>query len=127
MQKETIHEIAEVLDAYFLGIYTGDVQQLREVFHPRCLLFGEINSTPYLKTVDEYLAVVKHRKSPHALGEPLRMKIISLDILQNMAYVKAYVPMFEFRYYDYLSLLKGDHGWQIVNKLFTHVDLLKNN
>ena len=123
MMKETIGQIADVLDDYFQGIYTGNVQQLLEVFHPRCLLFGDINSTPYLKTLPEYLEGVKNRKSPQALGEPMNMKIISLEVVQNMAVVKAHVPMFEFNYYDYISLLKGDdQKWRIVNKLFTHAE-----
>jgi hypothetical protein len=123
MEKETIKQIAGVLEDYFQGIYSGDVQLLKYVFHVRCTLFGEIKNATYLKSFDEYLDVVKNRKSPKELGETFRMNIVSIEVLGNIAYAKAHVPMFEFNYYDYLSLLKNDQGcWQIVNKLFTHVE-----
>jgi hypothetical protein len=124
MTNEIINQITKVVEDYFQGIYCGNILQLRQVFHPRCLLFGDIKNTFYLKDVDEYLEAVKNRKSPSALGEPLRMKVISIDVVENMAYAKVHVPMFEFNYYDYLSLLQVENArWLIVSKLFTHVGM----
>jgi hypothetical protein len=123
VERETVNQIAAVLENYFQGIYSGDVQLLQHVFHIRCTLFGDINNERYLKSLDEYLNVVKNRKSPKELGETFRMEIVSIDVLRNIAYAKVHVPMFDFNYYDYLSLLRNDQGaWQIVNKLFTHVE-----
>jgi len=30
--------------------------------------------------------------------------------------------MLGYNYFDYLSLVKGDAGWKIVNKIFTHLE-----
>ncbi len=33
--------IEALVQDYFLGIYEGDAERLRRIFHPRCWLFGE--------------------------------------------------------------------------------------
>ena len=66
-------------------------------------------------------AGVKSRKSPDDLGEPFKMKTIGIDIMGNIAMVKLHVPMLGNNYYDYLSLIKTNNDWKIVNKIFSHV------
>src|SRR3954470_16627405 len=91
--------ITAVLMNYFNGIYNGDITTLKTVFHPQALVAGDINGQAYFKTVDEYLEGVKNRKSPHELGDEFRMKIISLEIINNTAVAKVQVPIFEYNYY----------------------------
>ncbi|MFN3850420.1 MAG: nuclear transport factor 2 family protein [Spirosomataceae bacterium] len=114
-------EIQNVINDYFEGIYNGNIEQLRGAFYQDCLLFGDINGQPYFKKLDEYIEGVKHRKSPHELGEEFRMEILSIETLGNNAVVKLHVPMLGFNYYDFLSLSKLNGKWLIVNKLFTNV------
>jgi len=114
--------ITALLMGYFNGIYTGDVTALKSIFHPQALIAGDINGQPYFKTLDQYLEGVKNRKSPKELGEAFKMKIISLEIINNTAVAKTQVPIFEYNYYDQLSLVIIDGKWVIVNKLLTHVN-----
>ena len=114
-------EIHAVLNAYFEGIYSGDIALLRSAFHPQACLFGEIKGQAYFKPLDDYLAAVADRQSPKALGEALTMKPLSIEVLDNIAFAKAHCRMLGFNYYDYLSLLRHEGQWRIVNKLFTHV------
>ncbi|MEN2401117.1 nuclear transport factor 2 family protein [Flavobacterium sp. MC2016-06] len=113
--------ITTLLMNYFNGIYTGDVTLLKSVFHPQALVAGDINGMPYFKTLDQYLDGVKNRKSPQELGEEFKMKIISLEIINNTAIAKTQVPILGFNYYDQLSLVIVDTKWVIVNKLLTNV------
>jgi len=113
--------ITSLIMNYFNGIYTGDVTLLRSSFHPQTLIAGDINGQPYFKTVDQYLEGVKNRKSPQELGEEFKMKIISLEIINNTAVAKAQVLIFGYNYYDQLSLVIVDGKWIIVNKLLTNV------
>ncbi|MBI3902447.1 MAG: nuclear transport factor 2 family protein [Nitrosomonadales bacterium] len=113
--------ILNVLQTYFDSIYVGDTATLRTVFHPQAALFGEIKGQPYYKVLGDYLDAVANRQSPKALGEPFAMKTLSIDLLDNVAFAKAHCRMLGFNYYDYLSLLKHEGRWVIVNKLFTHV------
>ncbi|QHT65211.1 nuclear transport factor 2 family protein [Rhodocytophaga rosea] len=115
--------IKQVLQAYyFQGIYEGNVELLREAFHPGTLLFGDINGQPYAKTLDQYLTGVAHRTSPKDSGKPYQTEIISIDVIQSIAIAKAQVKMYEFNYYDFLSFHKIDRNWVIVNKMLTHIE-----
>lgn len=113
--------ITAALSNYFTGIYNGDVELLRSTFHPQALVAGDVNGQPYFKTIDQYLEGVKNRKSPLALNETFRMEILSIEIINSIAIAKARVPLFEFNYYDLLSLSKINGEWVIINKLLTNV------
>jgi hypothetical protein len=115
--------VAAVLSTYFDGIFNGDVELLRSAFHPQALVTGDINGQPYFKSLDQYLDGVKSRKSPRELGETFRMEILSIEIINSIAVAKVHVPMFDFNYYDLLSLNKINGAWVIVNKLLTNVSV----
>jgi hypothetical protein len=120
MSNNYSKEIDDVIKQYFDGIYYGNVELLRKVFHPQALLSGDVKGQPYFKTVPEYLDIVKNRKSPHALGEPFQMTIRSIEQIGAIASARLFSPMLGFRYYDFLALTKTDDQWMIMNKLFTH-------
>lgn len=113
--------VAAALSNYMEGVFKGNVNLLREVFHPQALLFGDVNGQAYFKTLDQYLDGVQHRKSPEELKEAFRMDIISIEIINSIAIAKLRLPMFEFNYYDLLSLNRIDGKWVIVNKMLTNV------
>lgn len=113
--------ITALLNHYFEGIHNGDVKLLKSVFHEKALIVGDVNGNPYFKTVGEYLEGVGSRKSPKELGESFRMEIISVEVINKTAVAKARVPIFDFNYYDQLSLAIVDGKWVIVNKLLTNV------
>ena len=119
MFRENAQQIADVIENYFDGIFQGNVSLLREVFHPRALLFGNVKEQPYEKNLEEYLYAVQNRDSPMKLGEEKRMKIISIEVLGNIGYAKLHVPIFDFSYHDFIALNKINGRWLIVNKLFT--------
>jgi len=120
---ENANAITAVLSSYFNGVFNGDTALLKKIFHPKAVVAGDINGVPYFKTIDEYLAGVASRKSPHEQNEALRMEIISIEIINSIAIAKVHVPIFDFNYYDLLSLSKTDQGWVIVNKLLTNVKI----
>jgi hypothetical protein len=120
---EDHQSILIVLADYFTGLYTGDTALLRSVFHPEAALFAELRGQPYYKGLDEYLDGVERRQSPEELGEPYQMKVLSIDVTHNMAVAKVHVPALGSNYYNYLSLLRKDGVWVIVNKTFADVPL----
>ncbi|WAC14784.1 nuclear transport factor 2 family protein [Dyadobacter pollutisoli] len=115
--------VTAVLSNYLNGVFNGDVDLLRSAFHPQALVAGDVNGQPYFKTLDQYLDGVKNRKSPFELGEKFRMEILSIEIINMIAVAKLRLPMFEFNYYDLLSLTKVNGEWVIVNKLLTNVSI----
>lgn len=121
MNQQTINDIQAVVLEYFNGVFEGNVPQLKNVFHPDIVLYGDINGEPYLKDLQAYTEGVASRKSPKELGDDFKMEVISIEALGNNAMVKARLPMLGYNYYDFLSLTKLNGQWKIVNKLFTHV------
>ena len=122
MYKENIQSVVEVIENYFDGLFTGDIQKLKQVFDSRAWLYGNIKGTPYEKNLEEYLEGVKNRKSPESLGESFTMEILAVEVLDNVATAKVRIPMLGFNYYDFLSLACFNNRWLIVNKLFVHVE-----
>jgi hypothetical protein len=120
---EDHHAILAVLADYFTGLYTGDTALLRSVFHPEASLFADIKGQPYCKRLDDYLAGVEKRQSPEELGEPYQMKVLSVDITSGIATARVHVPAHGFNYFNYLSLVRNDGVWVIVNKIFFDVPL----
>ncbi|MFT3910759.1 MAG: nuclear transport factor 2 family protein [Ferruginibacter sp.] len=113
--------VTTVLSNYFKAIFNGDTELLRSTFHPQALVAGDVNGQPYFKTVDQYIEGVKNRKSPSELNETFRMEILAIEIINSIAVAKVRVPMFEFNYFNFLSLNKINGEWVIMNKLLSNV------
>ncbi|MFA6247688.1 MAG: nuclear transport factor 2 family protein [Mucilaginibacter sp.] len=115
-------EITRALeDLYLKGIYEGDIDLLRKVYHPGTLVFGDIKGVPYAKTIDQYLDGVKNRVSVKNSGKPFRGIINSIDVVNSIAVAKLNVKMYDFNYDEFLSFHKIDGKWVIVNKMLTDV------
>lgn len=123
MYQDNIKEIEKLINTYFEGIFYSNTSSLTSCFSVNANIYGDINSSEYFKSVNEYIKTVNNRKSPNDLGESLKMSIVGIDILGKIAMVKLHTPMLGFNYYDYLSLFKINGEWKIVNKLFTNVAL----
>lgn len=115
-------DISAVIHRYFDGVHRGDLAALRAVFHPSAILFGEVMGQTSFRTLDSYLEVVAGRKSPAALGHPLRATLLSVDRQGAVASVRARFPLLGFDYIDLLSLAQIEGRWRIVAKLYTHVE-----
>lgn len=115
-------QISALIETYFRGLYRGDTDLLRSVFHPQALLFGEVRGQRYQNSVEGFLAVVAGRQSPQQRGEEFRMQVIDVRETGSIACANLRVPMLGFDYFDYVALLHDGNRWQIVNKLFTHVE-----
>jgi hypothetical protein len=108
-------------DLYLNGIYEGDINLLRKVYHPGTLVFGDIKGVPYAKTLEQYLDGVKNRVSVKDSGKPFRGIITSIDVVNSIAVAKLHVKMYDFNYDEFLSFHKIDGQWFIVNKMLTDV------
>ena len=103
---------------YFLGMYEGDVERLRRIFHPQCWLFGENRRGSQAFPLSGFLDQVADAAVPKAAGEPFDMRLVSVDRTASVATAKAEVRYQGRRYTDYLTLQKADGRWRIVGKLF---------
>ena len=114
--------ITEALENYyFKGIYKGDLDLLEKIYYKNTLLFGDVKSQPYFKTLDQYLDGVKNRQSPKDSGKPFQGEIISIKVVNSIAIAEVKVKMYDFNYYEFLSFHKFDERWLIVNKMISDV------
>lgn len=121
--------VTDVVEQYFAGLHSGDVELLRGVFHPDARLKGFAPPSPDqsqlpdragVRTLEEYLAVVAARQSPRALGEVMRSRLLSVQCDGPLAFARALVPMLGYSYLDHLLLTREAGTWRIAQKHFAH-------
>jgi len=115
--EEDHKTIEELLHNYFNGLYEGDIEKLRNIFHDDAWLKGN----NFRKSRDEWLEAVANRPIPKKEGMNYAFKVLSLDIEGDQAMAKVDVPLLAAHFIDFLGLLKEDGKWKIVNKMYTTV------
>ena len=114
--------IEALVQDYFLGMYEGDVERLRRIFHPQCWLFGENRNGSHEFPLSGFLDQIASEPVPKAEGEPFDMRLVSIDRTGSVAMAKVEVRYQGRRYTDYLTLQKAAVGWSIVGKAFFSLD-----
>ncbi|WP_073292075.1 nuclear transport factor 2 family protein [Chryseobacterium polytrichastri] len=127
IMKTDITQETEIRSAieqyYFRGIYEGNTELLKEIFHKDALLFGDIKGVPYYKTAAQYIEGVGNRISPEKSRKAFKATIISIDVINTIATAKLNVKMYDFNYYNFITFHKINGKWMIVNKTLTDVEL----
>ena len=112
---DDVAAITAVIQKYFDGTSKGQPELVKQAF-TKSLELQYVGKKGDLKRWlgTEYIANLKPGKGKNRVG-----KIISIDITDNAAVVKATVTTGKTLFTDYLLLLKLDSGWQVTNKIFT--------
>lgn len=110
------HAIKQALENYFRGQATGQGEYYRKVFHPDAKLFAVRDGKYWQLTSEEFAARASGKAAP---DEEKRMRRIeSIDISGNAAIAKLVLDYPQVKFTDYMSMLKIDGEWKIVNKTF---------
>ncbi|HEX6007974.1 MAG TPA: nuclear transport factor 2 family protein [Burkholderiales bacterium] len=104
------------LEHYLQGHATGDGAHFRAAFHPEARLFFIRDGRLSTRTSEEYIAGA--RGTPPADEAQRKRWIESVDIAGNAAVAKIILDYPTTRFVDYMSLLKIEGAWKIVNKTF---------
>ena len=88
--------IIGVLNDYFDGLYHGNVEKLRSIFHEDAVLKGN----EYRKTRDEWLDAVANRPVPREEGMGFDFNILSLEIVGDQAMAKVEAPLLAAHFID---------------------------
>jgi len=113
-----IELIQETVQYYFDGIYHSDVEKLKNAFHPNSQVIGYFDGSLSFESLDGFLEFVKATPAPSESGEEYDMGIVSIDVTANEAVAKVANLYLGLKFTDYLSLLKVDGNWVIVNKIY---------
>ncbi len=112
--QKTLADIQSIVQKYFEGLHFGDIELLESLFSPDCVL----KAPGIRRSRSEWLDLVERRPVPAIRGDKLGSKILSIEVLGDQAMVKAYVPLLDSIFVDYLGLLRENDSWLIVNKMY---------
>ncbi len=110
--------ILKVIELYKDGHHHSDLKKLKQAFHPNARIAGYYENELVFEDRDQYLEMLAQEKSSAELGEPSDIKILSLDKTDTTVIVKIKSQMAGSEFISYLSMLKIDDTWQIINGLF---------
>lgn len=107
---------AAPVEHYLQGHATGDGAHMRIAFAPEAKLFFIRGDTLASRTSEEYIAGFSGKPAP---DEAQRKRWIeSIDVAGNTGVAKVVLDYPATRFVDYLSLLKINGEWKIINKIF---------
>ena len=115
---ETHAEIETVVKDYFQGYLTAEADQVGRAFHRDARLMAADEGKLDRTDVPDWLKSLRSRKEKGDVREAVT-EIAGVDRTGDAAVVKTVLRFPEFRFTDYLSLLKLDGAWKIVNKIYT--------
>jgi len=101
---------------YLAGHATGSPDEFRAAFHPKTMLYWNRDGAFAERTIADYIAGAPGK--PAADEAQRRRAIESLDVTGNAAMAKVVLDYPTVKFTDYLSLVKADGEWRIVNKIF---------
>ena len=104
------------LENYLKGHATGNPEFMRKAFHTEGKLIFIRDGKYATRTFEEYIAGSSGKP---ALDEKERKRTIeSIDIAGNAATAKIVLDYPAVKFTDYMTLLKIDGEWKIINKTF---------
>ncbi len=114
--------IRQVIDLYIDGVRNGNVESLRQAFHPQASMFGWKGSDLFVTPIQGLYDYVAAMPAPAQSGESTNFLITSIEVAGNAATVGLAMDAYHAHdFMDYFQLLKVEARWWIVSKLF-HAD-----
>lgn len=111
--------VRATVEEYFAGHATGNGEHFAKIFHPASSLFvvreGKFTEIPSA----DYIARASGK--PAADEAKRKRTVESIDISGSAAVAKVVLDYPSATITDYLSMLKIDGDWKVVNKIF-HVE-----
>lgn len=109
--------VRAVVERYLHGLKFNDVPSLKEAFWPEArLYFTKRDGLLGQLTQADWYAGFARSAGKEEQGD---LRIVSLEVTRDVATVKVVEDYPGSRYTDYLSLVRFDQRWWIVNKVYT--------
>jgi hypothetical protein len=108
--------VRAAIEHYLRGHATGSGEHHRRAFHPEAKLFFTREGRLAQMTSEEYISRSPGR--PAADEAQRRRRVESVDVTGDAAVAKVVLEYPQVTFTDYMSLLKIDGEWKIVNKTF---------
>jgi len=115
-QNPEVAGVRAALDHYIAGHATGSGAEFRQAFHDDAKLFWMRDGKFMQRTDDEYIAGASGKPADDEAQRKRSVEI--LDITGDVAVAKVVLDYPTVTFVDYMSLVKTEGGWKIVNKTF---------
>ncbi len=111
--------IRQTVQYYFDGGRLRDSVALRKAFHPDARMLFAKNGKLVVVPISEYIAGVAKNKLKPGEVDSTKRRVSSVDVTGDAAVARVELERTDAQITDYMSLLKVDGRWLIVNKIFT--------
>ncbi|MBX3563133.1 MAG: nuclear transport factor 2 family protein [Sphingomonas sp.] len=118
-QDQDIAGARVAVEHYLAGHATGSPAEFTAAFHPKAMLYWNRDGQLAERTSAEYIAGATGK--PAADEAQRKRRIESLDVTGDAGMAKVVLEYPAVTFTDYLSLLRIDGEWKIINKIF-HVE-----
>lgn len=115
-QKAEMSAVKLPLENYLKGHATGNPEFFRKAFHTEGKLIFIRDGKYMTRTFEEYINGSSGK--PAADEDQRKRSIESIDIAGNAATAKIVLDYPAVKFTDYMTLLKIDGEWKIINKTF---------
>ena len=110
--------IRQTVQYYFDGGKNRDSIALRKAFHPEARMLFAKDGKLAVVPIGEYIARVAENKLKPGEAGSTRRRVAEVDVAGDAAIAKLELKRPDVLVTDYMSLLKVDGRWMIVNKIF---------
>ena len=111
--------IRQTVQYYFDGGKNRDSLTLRKAFHPEARMLFAREGKLVVVPIGEYITRVGSERLKPGEVDSTERKVVSVDVAGDAAVAKLELKRPNALLIDYMSLLKVDGRWQIVNKIFS--------
>ena len=113
-------EIEEVLNDYMIGGTERDAKRQASAFHPQAMMKFKRDGNYTEVNAAEFFGAGKP-------GDKLERtcEIVFIDVSGEVAQAKLHLTYADRRFVDYMTLMKVDGHWKIINKTF-HIEHFNN-
>jgi hypothetical protein len=117
--------IKQTIQYYFDGGRMGDSVTLRKAFHPEARMLFVRDSAFTAIPIGEYITRVGQNPPKPGAVDSTKRRIVNIDIAGDAAVAKLELERPDMLVTDYMSLLRIDGKWVIVNKIFSRTMVKK--
>jgi Putative lumazine-binding len=111
--------IRQTVQYYFDGGKNRDSLTLRKAFHPDARMLFARDGKLVVVPIGEYITRVGSESLKPGEVDSTERRVVSVDVVDDAAVAKLELKRPSAVLTDYMSLLKVDGRWLIVNKIFT--------
>jgi hypothetical protein len=111
--------VRQTVQYYFDGGKNRDSVALRKAFHPDARMLFAKDGKLVVVPIGEYIARVTENQPKPGEVDSTKRQVVEVDVAGDAAIAKLELDRPDVLVTDYMSLLKVDGRWKIVNKIFT--------